>query len=229
MGVASRCKGAVEGHYLAVLGLTMLEKGFNITLDGIFYGRRMAKIIVFEGIDGAGKTLMSKAVATSLGEHAEHVDFKGCSYISRVAKRFATEPGVPSELREALHLAVMDETIRLRIMRSERKFVICDRYIPSMMAYNCPLGFNKSAVKEAIEHIPTPEAVIYLHIDYDTMLQRCANLDFYESLGREYYQEVIAYYDQQHAIYDRWHYIDASKRITDVLDDCNDLIRKIVL
>lgn len=124
----------------------------------------MKRFIVFDGIDGAGKTLLAKMLAGYLRKKGEKVvlthepqtDTKLGKYLSAALR----EKNPPST-EELLKLFTADRKDHLRrvIIPAIRsgKIVICDRYYYSTLAYQLEKkdwdGYIKKSLKPAIAFI----------------------------------------------------------------------------
>ena len=141
-------------------------------------------LIIFEGIDGSGKTLQAKRVTRWLKQ-------KGLPVVS------FSEPTVGKygkKLREIMHhgrhnvtpqeeldlfLKDRQEDVRTNILPAlEQDFIIImDRYYYSNMAYQSALGIDINVIQALNEKIaPRPDMVIILDIDVSLGLHRINNL-----------------------------------------------------
>jgi len=109
--------------------------------------------IVFEGPDGSGTTLHSRLLA-------EHLSSKGRSVlltaepsdgaIGASIRPLLKEQNVPPDALQMLFTADRAEHLSRVILPAleEGKVVICDRYIPSTIAYGMALGLEKAWLQE---------------------------------------------------------------------------------
>lgn len=170
---------------------------------------RPRKLIVFEGINGAGKTTVHKALKERMGGRGDVV-FSGEPTDSEYGKRVreALRDGGVSEA-ELLFLFMQDriEHVRNVIIPAlkEGKVVVLDRYYLSTVAYQTdqffPLGellFLNSLFS------PTPDLVVYFEVPVEEALERLRNrgqgLSVFEKEEklREVagnYERVLGYFD----------------------------------
>ncbi len=163
--------------------------------------------IALEGIDGTGKTTLTKRLGETLSSVFEVYETREPS--DTEAGRTLRESfikGRLSPMREA-ELFVKDR--RIHIEREIEPFlsmgqiVITDRYFFSNIAYQGAEGVPMDKLKEMNSGFPLPDMVLYIDIDVDTALRRInstrgvANLmetregilrvkGIYENLARDY-------------------------------------------
>jgi dTMP kinase len=163
--------------------------------------------IALEGIDGTGKTTLTKRLGETLSSLFEVYETREPS--DTEAGRTLRESfikGRLSPMREA-ELFVKDR--RIHIEREIEPFlsmgqiVITDRYFFSNIAYQGAEGVPMDKLKEMNSGFPLPDMVLYIDIDVDTALRRInstrgvANLmetregilrvkGIYENLARDY-------------------------------------------
>lgn len=161
--------------------------------------------LAIEGLDFCGKdTLVSNLRAGPL-QHAP---------INWVSEPGYT--GTSGELRKLITFPpngeVHDDTTRLLMYSAARRMclnaevvpalaagrhVITNRSVYSTIAYQCTTHFLTDMALLAITDLPIPEAMIYLDIDYETMLSRNQNrtLDVIERSPREFFEGVLERYN----------------------------------
>ncbi|WP_027364321.1 dTMP kinase [Desulfotruncus alcoholivorax] len=142
------------------------------------------KFIVFEGIDGAGKTTQIDLVAKNLKEQGLQVlctREPGGTRIGEMLRKFLLDPAngdINPRTEAFLYAADRSQHVTEVILPAleEGKIVICDRYLYSTIAYQgwgrgIDTGFLTSLNGLASDGL-VPDRVILLDIDVDTGLQR---------------------------------------------------------
>ena len=205
-------------------------------MDGLF--------ITFEGVDGSGKTTVSKAVYDKLKK--DNID---CIY--------TREPG-GIEIAEKIRDLILDpqntmmdpKTEALLYAASRRqhlvenvipalnkgKLVICDRFVDSSLAYQGfgrNLGFNdiKKINEFAIEGL-YPKATIFLDLNEEEGLKRISNRVFKDRLDQEslefHNQVALGYKFVKDAFKERMVVIDASQSLEEVINEAYNKILNII-
>lgn len=159
----------------------------------------MGKFIVFEGIDGSGKTSQINLVAEQLRERGEKVyvtaeptDYETGRYLRRILS--GSENGSSDiYLQAALFLADRIEHIThpehgVKKYLDEGYTVLCDRYYYSSMAYQgknsgCDFGWVESLNLNCPSLIK-PDVCIFLDVNPSTCKERISlardNVEIYE-------------------------------------------------
>ncbi|MDY0296972.1 MAG: dTMP kinase [Acidobacteriota bacterium] len=137
-----------------------------------------AKLIVFEGIDGSGKTTISRRLATELGKTIPIVWLRepGDSRWGKEIRRLAHQHSEVSPRRQ-LELFMKDrrENVRLRILPALQSghSVILDRYFYSTACYQGARGLEMEKILEENRRFaPEADLVILVDLDVDTALER---------------------------------------------------------
>lgn len=146
----------------------------------------MGRLIVFEGIDGAGKATQVELLAKRLRSDGKHVTvFASPRYDLPTGKlvrsalhgEFGDFVGLSpyfSALPYLVDFAAWRDEIREALKKGT---VICDRYVPSTVAYHSAKLTGQSAkdfvaLIEGIAFgnlgLPKPDKVVYLHIPVET-------------------------------------------------------------
>lgn len=132
--------------------------------------------IVFEGIDGSGKSTQAKILARRLAElgiptllTAEPSD----GPVGLIIKSLTARPSPEEEAR------LFTEDRRDHVERvilpalAEGRTVICDRYVHSSVAYQGARGLDPAAILSAQRTFaPEPDAIFLLAVPVDTGLAR---------------------------------------------------------
>jgi dTMP kinase len=139
----------------------------------------MARLIVFEGIDGSGKTSLSKLFIGRLqaaGAAAAWLREPTDSPLGRKIRRLAQEKEAIS-IQEELELFIADrrwdvETNIRPALRSGTN-VVMDRYYYSNACYQGARGLDMEAILRANrEFAPEPDIVFIIDVDVDRALER---------------------------------------------------------
>lgn len=155
-------------QHLKVVGKTE-EQNFNYLINFLYGSLRgsqafMNKFIVFEGIDGCGKTTLSKLVAEKLGwEWTREPTFSSAKADRLNNKKSSNNREVEFAIDRIMHIASLE---------ASRKNFICDRYIWTGFVY-C-LKYNVGSynfIKEFYRHkfFPKPQITIFV----DTPVKVC--------------------------------------------------------
>ena len=117
----------------------------------------MNRFIVFEGVDGSGKSTQIKLLEQKLEQHS--ISFStfrepGGNLLSEKIREILLDKDISicDESELMLFLASRGQNTEEGILKelSKGKFVICDRYSDSTMAYQ---GFGKELDKEFIKSL----------------------------------------------------------------------------
>lgn len=186
----------------------------------------MGKLIVFEGIDGAGKAtqveLLKQLLLTKKEEvsvfssprydlptgaivkdalYGAYGDFVGLSPYLSALPYLVDFAAWQKEMREALKKGV----------------VICDRYVPSTVAYHSAKLSGERAdefvrlIEEiAYEHIgiPKPDLVVYLHVPVETARRLMQHKKHDQHERNAAYQARVAATYEKLALRDTWHKVE---------------------
>ncbi len=146
-----------------------------------FSGIRNGKLIVFEGIDGTGKSTHIKALKALLEARGiEVVQSYEPTHGTWGAKLRDSAVTGRLSLEEEIELFIKDRKEHVETLIApalERgAWVLLDRYYLSMMAYQGARGMDIAAIRALNEEFaPIPDAVIWLDIPVETALARIGN------------------------------------------------------
>jgi dTMP kinase len=188
------------------------------------------KLIVFEGIDGAGGEEQSKKLLEYLKEKG--IPTEKLSYpdydepVGNLIHEFLHKKyDFSEEVLFLLHAAdrIKDKE-KINRFLNEGRIVICDRYYTSIFGYQCSHGIpleNALKIAEMFE-VPKPDIVMYLKISPETSLKRKygekgGNLDRNEA-DKEKQQRLSDYYDKlvREQVWSSWYVIDGELSIEEV-------------
>lgn len=143
-----------------------------------FTGERKGRLIVFEGIDGTGKS-------TQIGHLRKHLEERGLEVVQSFEPthgqwgRMLRDSAVTGRLsvEEEVDLFLKDRREHVETLiapaLARGAWVLLDRYYLSMMAYQGARGVDPAAIRAANEEFaPVPDAVVWLDIPVSVALER---------------------------------------------------------
>ena len=181
-------------------------------------------LVVFEGIDGTGKTTQIALLAKYLRSCGLDV-IKDCEpthgpWGSRV--RNAALAGERLSLEEEIECLLMDRREHVRNViepaLAAGKWVLLDRYYMSMMAYQGACGADVESLRDMNEEFATePNLILWLDLPPEMALRRVAG----RAPGQEDAFENEAFLTACTEIYSRlemphWHRVDANGSVQEV-------------
>jgi dTMP kinase len=181
----------------------LIQEKFNLRLS------KSGKLIVFEGIDGSGKTTMHKALKERMKNRNDVVFSREPTdgEYGRKIRGALREGNVSAEELLVLFMQDRIEHIKNVVMPSlkEGKVVILDRYYLSTAAYQAGELFS---VKELLVlnglFSPTPDLIVYFEIPVEKALERLSRrgggvsvFEKEEKLKKvaENYEWILKYFD----------------------------------
>jgi dTMP kinase len=187
--------------------------------------------IVFEGLDGSGKTTLVGKIASKLRAEisARPVittsDPKGTSVGLQILNVISTS-NLDNTTEMLLFFAARSALVNLVICPAlaRNEIVLCDRFIDSTYAYQCAgRGVSSDVVDDLCRNLPKPNLVIVLDVDNDTRLKRIANrgcsFDPLESKPRDFFDRVRdEYIRRAYSNADRYVIVDANQSIDKVME-----------
>ncbi|MCL4383259.1 MAG: dTMP kinase [Candidatus Marsarchaeota archaeon] len=133
--------------------------------------------IVFEGIDGSGKTTQAELLYNYLKAKTrkkcfltrEPTDNKIGLFVKSLIKKQEINP----DTVELLFMADRAEHVReIKQAAKEKKIIICDRYYFSTIAYGSALGLKTEWLENTNKIFPEPDLTIIFDIDPKAALKR---------------------------------------------------------
>lgn len=142
-------------------------------------GEKRGRLVVFEGIDGSGKTTISKLVASRLIDQnievvwlREPSDSRWGQKIRDLASQKDSIP-ISEELHYFQEDRKWDVETNIKPALSQAKTVILDRYFFSTACYQGARGLDLNEIlAQNREFAPEPDLVFIIDVDVDTALQR---------------------------------------------------------
>ena len=191
----------------------------------------MGLFVVFEGIEGSGKTTQTKALKRRLlnaGYPATLVQEPGGTPTGDLVRRWVKGENDVSPLAEAFLFsaarASLVESVILPALDGG-DVVICDRYMYSTLAYQ---GYGRGLDLPMLNHINvvatgglSPELVVLLDVSPETGFgrKRASNLDRFEREDESFHRRIRqGFLDLARAAPDRWLVLDSSDPSSAVLE-----------
>lgn len=137
--------------------------------------------IVFEGIDGTGKSTQLQLLAERLTRLGYDVvstrEPTDGSYGIKIRELFIDRGTVSREEELALFIADREQHVNEVITPALTKgcIVLCDRYYLSTVAYQGANGMDQALILSRNENFPTPDQAIILEIEPAQGIQRIQN------------------------------------------------------
>jgi len=179
----------------------------------------LRRYIAFEGIDGAGKTLMTRLLAGWLRERGVEVVSVKEPWLPE-NRRFLNEAD-PSPLAEALIFAADRLVLQHSVVRAALErgaVVVSDRSVYSSLAYQCARGLEEGEVLRLNGDAVFPGTVFLLDIPVDEALGRIDDRELTRFERREFLEEVRRRYLSLAERYG-FHVVDASKTPPEILEE----------
>lgn len=152
--------------------------------------------IVFEGIDGSGKTTQAKMLADWLWRNYDDVVLTREPTDGFWGKkiRYAWQTGAAEtlSLEEITDWFIYDREDHVgEVIRPALRgggIVVSDRYYYSTMAYQGALGMDESAIGLIHQDFPQPDVMFLLDAKVDLCLER---------IGKDKSRQVVGYYEKR--------------------------------
>lgn len=156
----------------------------------------MSKFIVFEGIDGSGKSTLSKNIFHILQNRNIDLDLfrEPTSFETGIELRKFLQNKIHLSPEEQMKLFIADrkESVNRNILPGlqNKKFVLLDRYYFSTAAYqasslNSPMEILQ---RNLVENFPKPNLIFFLDIDPELAMKRIHTnrdeIDVFENLEK---------------------------------------------
>ncbi|XRO76729.1 dTMP kinase [Methanocaldococcus sp. 10A] len=143
--------------------------------------------IVFEGIDGSGKTTQSKILAEKLNAFWTYEPSN--SEIGRFIREILSGK-IKVDNKSLALLFAADRVEHTKLIKEElkRRDVVCDRYLYSSIAYQSVAGVDEDFIKSINRYALKPDIVFLLVVDIETALKRVKTKDIFEK--KEFLENV---------------------------------------
>lgn len=155
--------------------------------------------IVFEGIDGAGKSTQIQLLKGWFEENGlpvETIVEPTDSAIGRLIREYLTNEYASSKQDMLGLLFAADRLVLMDKIKNSDKIILSDRSFISSLAYQEPYDWIKIINKYALE----PDLVILIDVDVEKSVNRCSGEDEFENVEflknvRENYLNIITDYN----------------------------------
>ena len=189
----------------------------------------MRRFVVFEGIDGSGKSTVSSKVFERLREKRidailTHEPFN--ENIKKCIEVFLKRDADPVSIAMLFIADRIEHSKMIKEWLDQDKIVICDRYEDSTYAYQGaqlegrmeePIEFLKRLSPEDIIH---PDRIFILDLDPDTALSRLSGNRDFESFEKKSFLQKVRKNYLRLAKDERYKVIDARKDIEEIVEIC---------
>ena len=163
----------------------------------------MSKFIVFEGMDGTGKSTVSRKIETWLKENSHKVLLTkepGGSPIGKKVRDIVLYNTSCNELTDILLFMVSrNEHIYRTIKPALEKdtMVLCDRYVYSSLVYQGLMNGKFDYVynlHKQLDILFEPDLLLIFKADPQVTVQRLSNGDKFEMHDKDYFDKVQKHY-----------------------------------
>ncbi|MEO2117975.1 MAG: dTMP kinase [Methanocaldococcus sp.] len=135
--------------------------------------------IVFEGIDGSGKTTQSKLLAKKLKAFWTYEPSN--SEVGKFIREILSgNIKVDNNTLALLFAADRVEHTKLIKEKLKKRDVVCDRYLHSSIAYQSVAGVDEDFIKSINRYALKPDIVFLLIVDINVALKRVKTKDIFE-------------------------------------------------
>lgn len=156
----------------------------------------MNRFITFEGIDGAGKSTLARQLADWLeaaGIPAILTREPGGTKLGERIRNLVLNASLSPEAEFLLYAADRAEhaQVLIRLELAAGKFVICDRYLDSSLAYQgYGRGLEIAWLESVSQGLPVPQLTFLLDLPARAGLERQNQRQKFEALGIEFLERV---------------------------------------
>jgi dTMP kinase len=175
--------------------------------------KTLNNFIVFESIDGGGKSTQSKILVDHFIKKGKMCSLDTEPTHSDIGKLIrATLRGESDVIPDALaglfaadryqHVYAPATGIEARIDQGE--IVVCDRYVLSSLAYQGSYVSDPELTRSLNVNFPLPTLLVYLDVPVDVALERISKRSGIKEMfdRRETLEKIYAQYDQQLKVYE---------------------------
>jgi dTMP kinase len=201
------------------------------------------KFIVFEGLDGSGKSLMSKMSKDYLIKEKKFRNDEIIltqeptnSFFGKQVKEIQKKELNPLQNAEkCLELYVKDRLNHLRYLIEPalkmNKIVLCDRYKYSTFVYQSLQGINEKKIIELHENIRIPDLVMVFDLRARIALERIGKREALEKFEEKKFMEKVSRKFSEIKIHfknENIKLINAEKNIEEVFNEVKKELNKII-
>lgn len=188
------------------------------------------KIIVFEGIDKAGKTTQAKLLEKRLGNKCVRIDFPDYSTpIGKEIRQFLDgKRDYPDEVKMMLLSANRwEKKTQIENIVGTGTTVIMNRYYQSNLVYGISKGLKLDWLLSLDKGMPKADLVIVIDIEPKTLVRRSKNIvdTFEKDLG------LIKRVKKNYRILGKkfkWRIVQGESSVNEVHDQVLEIVRKFV-
>lgn len=150
----------------------------------IFPSKLFTMYIVFEGIDGAGKSTQIQLLKKWLennGFSVETVVEPTDSEVGKLIRKILQRPDAASDrIQKTLGLLfAADRMLIMDKLSDENKIILSDRSYISSLAYQTPANW----IADINKYAKTPDLLLLLDLDVNISVNRCSGEDEFENEG----------------------------------------------
>jgi dTMP kinase len=200
------------------------------------------KLIVIEGIDGAGcgtqTELLKERLNEKLSQPVLHIRYPNYNNPMGVTihKFLHEELQLSPDMQFFIYsLDMLKDMREIKKALEEGRIVLADRYFTSTLAYQCSQGFpiDKALKFADLFDFVKPDLVIYLKVSAETAMKRKikekSDLDMFEK-DLELKKRVSKKYEELASknIFGKWAIVDAEKSIDEVASEIEEIVKKII-
>lgn len=143
------------------------------------------KFIVFEGLDGCGKSTHAKLLSHWLTQSGKKVHLTreptGDTIGKTIRQVLSGKVKVSPYTLALLFTADRAEHVKeIKQQLKEGQYVICDRYYYSTIAYQSAQGVDRDILEKIQEFAPKPDLVFYLKVDPEKAAARTSTGEIFE-------------------------------------------------
>jgi dTMP kinase len=156
----------------------------------------MNRFITFEGIDGDGKSTLARQLADWLeaaGIPAILTREPGGTELGEKIRNLVLTTSLSPEAEFLLYAADRAEhaQVLIRLELAAGKFVICDRYLDSSLAYQgYGRGLEIAWLESVSQGLPVPQLTFLLDLPAHAGLERQKRHQKFEALGEDFLERV---------------------------------------
>jgi dTMP kinase len=221
-------------NYKQVSRIPMQEK--DIKFDFVTYKRKKGKFIVFEGIDGSGKSTQMKLISDYLfsKDKHNHIVMTREPYKDIKIRSILKNDTNPIKNSEIIaDLFIKDRKIHVSELikpnTDKGTIVISDRYKLSTIAYQSSQGLSMQALIDNHKGLPVPDITFIIDVPSEEASKRIkkeegrdehkfeSNIDFLEKVRQKFLEA-------KSKINENIYVINGSREIDDIFNDIKEII-----
>jgi dTMP kinase len=217
-------------------------------IPGVELDELVGKLIAVEGADGSGRSTQIARLVEWLetsGHATVQVGLKRSTLVSEELER-AQEGNILSRTTLGLFYATdfADQLENIILPALKAGFIVlADRYIYTLMARDMVRGMDVAWLKNLYGMAPVPDAVFYLAIDAEELVQRnlskSATLDYWESgmdigLSRDVFDSFVKYQTAMQAAFRQlqktygFTIVDGNRSVADITQELQKKIKAVL-